>query len=250
MELWLAGIKIDVETPSLEQLRPYMEAYRPPADADQPPEFKVSVTQKDIDDYREVMENALKDGDRDIAEVSDLECEYAALFKKILERLIEYRIIYLHGSLLAVDGNGYLFMAPSGTGKSTHARLWRETYGDQVKMINDDKPLFKIAEDGSILACGDPWNGKHLLGCNESVPLKAIVKLRRGQENRIEELDQTSAVKLLYLGTLHFKEPHRMKLAMEVIGKIIENVKFYSLQCNMEPEAAMVSYERLVGSDS
>lgn len=50
--------------------------------------------------------------------------------------------------MLEIDGKAYMFSAPSGTGKSTHAKLWRDCFGDRVTMINDDKPLIKFREDG------------------------------------------------------------------------------------------------------
>ena len=181
--------------------------------------------------------------------VSALECEFTALYKKILRQLIEHKVIYLHGSLLAVDGKGYLFMAPSGTGKSTHARLWQERFGERVTVINDDKPLVKVHEDGSIWAYGSPWNGKHRIGCNRSVPLSGIVRLRRGQENVIRKLGEMDAMKLLYMQTLHFEEKHKMELMLQVIGAIMEHVDFYDLRCNMEPEAAEVAYEGIVTHD-
>ncbi len=83
-----------------------------------------------------------------------------------------YDTVLFHGSALAIDGDGYLFTAKSGTGKSTHTRLWRERFGDRVVMINDDKPLLHI-DAGSVIAYGTPWNGKHRLGTNASVPLRA-----------------------------------------------------------------------------
>ena len=83
-----------------------------------------------------------------------------------------------------MDGAAYLFTAPSGTGKSTHTRLWREVFGDRVWMINDDKPMLRISEN-LVTAYGTPWNGKHHISRNASAPLKAIVQLNRGKENII-----------------------------------------------------------------
>ena len=99
--------------------------------------------------------------------------------------MISYDTILFHGSVIAVDGIGYLFTAKSGTGKSTHTRLWREYFGDRAAMVNDDKPLLKIT-DSSVIAYGTPYNGKHRLGTNISVPLKAICILTRAADNHIE----------------------------------------------------------------
>ena len=91
---------------------------------------------------------------------------------RIADKVI-YDTILFHGSAVAVDGIGYLFTAKSGTGKSTHTRLWRELFGERAVMLNDDKPLIKVSENG-IIVYGTPWDGKHRLSTNTFVPLKGI----------------------------------------------------------------------------
>ena len=99
--------------------------------------------------------------------------ETLAVYRKIAEKMIDYDTILFHGSVIAVDGIGYLFTAKSGTGKSTHTRLWRELFGERAVMVNDDKPLIKVSENG-IIVYGTPWDGKHRLSTNTFVPLKGI----------------------------------------------------------------------------
>lgn len=81
--------------------------------------------------------------------------ELLAIYRKIAEYLIDDATILFHGSVVAVDNEAYLFAASSGTGKSTHTRLWRELFGEQAVMINDDKPLLKITDSG-VLVYGTP----------------------------------------------------------------------------------------------
>ena len=95
------------------------------------------------------------------------------------------------------DGFGYLFTAKSGTGKSTHARLCREIFGDGAVMVNDDKPLLRITKDG-VIAYGTPWDGKHRLSTNTSVPLKGICILERATENHIIRLDTKEQIRSAY----------------------------------------------------
>jgi len=152
----------------------------------------------------------------------------------------------MHGSAVALNGQGYLFTAPSGTGKSTHTKLWRVQFGDEVCMINDDKPLLRFTED-EIYLCGSPWNGKHGLGSAVEVPLCGIVRLRRGETNEIEPMSQAAAVKELYLRTYRFKDREKMQIVMELIGRIVEKVPCYSLRCNMKPEAAEVARRGVTG---
>ena len=77
--------------------------------------------------------------------------ETLAVCRKIAERMPEYDTFLFHGSCIAVDGVGYLFTAKSGTGKSTHTRLWRELLDNRATMVNDDKPLIRIADDGLVI---------------------------------------------------------------------------------------------------
>ena len=110
------------------------------------------------------------------------------------KRLLDYNVLLLHGSALCMDGEAYIFTAPSGTGKSTHVRYWRETFGDRVWMINDDKPMIRM-ENGKATVYGTPWDGKHHLSRNASAPLKAVVWLKRDKENHIERLQIAADVK-------------------------------------------------------
>ena len=90
--------------------------------------------------------------------------ETLAVYRKICERLVDKEIILVHSSVLMVDGEAVMFLAPSGTGKSTHTRLWRQVYGDRVTMINDDKPLVSVRTDERgvhVNVYGTPWCGKH-----------------------------------------------------------------------------------------
>ena len=110
--------------------------------------------------------------------------ETLAVYRKIADQMLSYDTLLFHGSVVAVDETGYLFTAKSGTGKSPHARLWREYLGERAVMVNDDKPLLQITKNG-VIAYGTPWDGKHHLSSNIAVPLKAICILTRASENHI-----------------------------------------------------------------
>ena len=101
--------------------------------------------------------------------------------KKILDR----NCVLFHCSAVAVDGKAYLFTAASGTGKSTHTRMWRQHFGGRAVMVNDDKPILRIKDDG-IYVCGTPWCGKHGLQTNVEVPVQGICILGGGEKNMIK----------------------------------------------------------------
>lgn len=178
------------------------------------------------------------------ANVSELET--LALYRRLAEAFIDYGIILFHGSAIAVDGKAFLFTAKSGTGKSTHTRLWREHFGDAAVMVNDDKPLIEI-KDREVIIHGTPWNGKHRLGNNISVPLSSICILERGEKNVIEKVDSRNAFPKIFSQTYRNKDAIFMKKTLILIEKMLNNVNIYRLKCNMDPEAAIVSYNGMKG---
>lgn len=168
--------------------------------------------------------------------------EVQAVQRQVAEVLLNYDTILFHSSALAMDGQGYLFTALSGTGKSTHSRLWREYFGDRVTMINDDKPFIRIGETESRVY-GSPWDGKHHLSTNMSVPIKAICILERDTVNHIEPISADDAFAILYQQTYRSKDPAKLVKTIDLLTRMSSQVKLYRLGCNMEPDAARVSYE-------
>lgn len=177
---------------------------------------------------------------------SDGFLESLAVSRKIAEAVPFRDTFLMHGSCVAVDGEAYLFTAKSGTGKSTHTRLWRELFGDRAIMVNDDKPLIRVS-DGVATAFGTPWNGKHHLGSNVAVPLKAICILERAEQNRIREISAAEAYPMLLQQIYRPLDVEAMKRTLMLIDRLFTSVRFFRLGCNMDPEAARVSYEAMKG---
>lgn len=208
------------------------------------PDFSVEITCDDIMLERE------KCAREDLAEglpirtMTDAQLEATAIQRKIAEKLFDHDTLVFHGSVIAVDGEAYLFTAKSGTGKSTHTALWRSIFSDRAVMINDDKPFLQIKQD-RVLAFGSPWNGKHGLGTNISAPLKAICILERGMENRIREIPAKETLFMLLQQSNRPMDKSKMPIFMELLDRLSQRVRFYRMQCNMDPEAAMMSYEAM-----
>lgn len=205
-------------------------------------ELVIEICQGDIDFERE--KSAREDAFEGIPtrHFSDAYLETLAVYRKLVTALLDRNILLFHGSALAVDGEAYIFTAKSGTGKSTHARLWRETFGDRVTMVNDDKPLIRV-ENGQAVVYGTPWDGKHRLSTNISLPVKAICILERSETNQISPITGMQGLTMLFQQTYRPEEEASMQKTMELISEMSMAVKLYRLGCNMEPEAATVSYE-------
>ena len=208
---------------------------------DEPADYSVTTKQADIDYERE--KSAREDEIEGIPtrQFSDSYLEELAVYRKIAEQMIDFDTILFHGSVVAVDGVGYLFTAKSGTGKSTHTSLWREYFGERAVMVNDDKPLLHIAD--TVTAYGTPYNGKHRLGTNTSVPLKAICILTRSAENRIEAVTREQAYTMLLQQVYRPADMLKMAKTLELVDRLADSVKLYKLGCNMDISAAQVAFE-------
>lgn len=208
------------------------------------PAFSVTVTPEDIAFEREKSIREDQVEGKPVREFTDAYLETIAVQRKITEGLFSHGTLLFHGSVVAVDGVGYLFTAKSGTGKSTHTRFWREVFGDRAVMVNDDKPFLRIDQDG-VQVYGSPWNGKHGLGSNICVPLKAICVLERGEENHIQKISAKDAVFMLLQQSNRPMQPRLMPKYLELVDALSARVAFYRMQCNMDPAAAKIAYEAM-----
>lgn len=162
--------------------------------------------------------------------------------RKVTEYLFDHNVLLFHGSAIAVDGQTYLFIAKSGTGKSTHTALWRQLFGDRAVMVNDDKPFLAISNAG-VQVIGSPWNGVHRQGNNITLPLKAICILERSETNKIQKISfRESLFMLLQQSKCPTNDQNKY---MELIETLAQTVPFYRLKCNMDIEAAQVAYEAM-----
>ena len=205
-------------------------------ETDGPVDFTIDTNQKDIDFER---------SRADHPGYSDAYLETLAVYRKIAEKMPEYDTFLFHGSAVAVDEEAYIFTAKSGTGKSTHARLWREMLGDRAVMVNDDKPLIRVHPDGTAAVYGTPWDGKHHQSSNIAVPVRAICILERAKENGIREITKTEALPMLLQQAYRPVDPAALEKTLTLIDRL--NVKLFRLSCNMERSAAELAYNTMKG---
>lgn len=170
-------------------------------------------------------------------------CENICLYRAIAERLPELERFVFHGAAVEVYGEGYVFAAPSGVGKSTHVGLWRECFGDLVRIINGDKPIISVSEE--VLVHGTPWSGKEGWNCNASAPLRAICFIERSETNEIKKLRSTECFDLLMKQIYVPKNGDSMLKTLELVDTLSKKVDFYLLKCNTTKEAARVAFEAM-----
>lgn len=169
-------------------------------------------------------------------------CESTCLHREIVKGLVKYGLILMHSAVVAVDGEAYVFMAKSGVGKSTHIRLWMEAFGERVVVVNGDKPMFSFAGD-RLMAHGSPWRGKEGLGVRLSLPVKAICLLERGNVNTIVPASEKEVLSRIFHQVLLPVNTADLATFMGIVNRILREIPFFKLQCNMDMEAALVAYE-------
>ena len=172
--------------------------------------------------------------------------ESNCLQRQICRALLDYDGFLLHASALALDEEAYLFTAPSGTGKSTHAALWRQRFAERVSMLNDDKPVLRL-QNGRFVVYGTPWGGKHQLQSNDKAPLRAVSLLRQSSQNSIRRLEQSRLLPILLNQTLRPSETQAMQHLLDLLQYFTDTIPIYELNCTISAEAVELAYGAMKG---
>ena len=179
--------------------------------------------------------------------LSDEDCEYLCTGKSFYTQLLRFDGMLLHASAVVVDGRAYLFSAPCGTGKSTHTGLWLKEFGQRAYILNDDKPALRLV-DGAWYACGTPWSGKHDISRNRRVPVAGICFLHQAAENTIERFSGLKAIFSLLEQTARPAGAEPREKLMALLDRLLTDVPVWKMGCNMDPEAARVSFGAMSGA--
>lgn len=207
------------------------------AEAMEEPVFCVRATDEEI---QAEIDGGLEYGNYTVKQTA----ENVALYRKICDEMADRQTALFHCSAIEVDGRAYLFGAPSGTGKSTHVRLWKERFGERAVVINDDKPLVRFQED-AIFVWGTPWCGKHGINTNKKSPVKGICFLEQGKENHIARLNPIDSY-IRILRQIYFpKDEKKRTEVFRMAKRLAEQVPAYLLTCDISQEAVSVSYGAL-----
>ena len=160
---------------------------------------------------------------------------------------LPYDTIAIHSSCIVYKNKAYLFLGESGTGKSTHTRLWRENIEGAV-LLNDDSPMIRV-EEGKVWAYGSPWSGKTPCYKQERYELAGCVRLSQAPYNKIKKLSVLQAY-----GAIHPSCPPEFAYdsvlydgVSSFIGKMLSQVPFYHLVCLPDADAARLSCTTITG---
>lgn len=155
---------------------------------------------------------------------------------------VEHDAIAIHSSTIVYRDSAVLFLGESGTGKSTHTRLWRENI-EGVRLLNDDSPIIRHIAGQKPIAYGSPWSGKTPCYKDERYPIRAICRLSQAPYNRIRRLSAMEAIgALLPSCPPAFAYDSALQDAIcTILSRIISSVAVYHLECLPDAEAARLS---------
>lgn len=172
--------------------------------------------------------------------------ETLVALRKLSEVFPAHQRFLMHGACIKYNEKAYIFTAPSGTGKSTHIRLWRKYLGDDVDIVNGDKPFLSV-EDSQVLVYGTPWAGKERWQKNHHAPLHGICLLCRGEENRIHKIEPAEGLPFLLKQIYIPEDAAAAGLTLELLDGMLKNVPVYVLECNISEDAVQCSFEAMTG---
>ncbi len=204
------------------------------------PLFKIAITQEEIERDHELILKELGQ-DHDYGYLEGLEA-----YRRICIKALEYGAMFLHSACIAVDGEAYCFTADSGTGKSTHIKLWKQLFGDRAVIVNGDKPLIR-KKDGRYYVYGTPWCGKEGWNVNMGAPIKALCLVERSETNRISPMDGFNVIYTIIQQTIRPKTEKELDSVLDIMDGLLSAVPMYRLGCNMDIQAAVVAYEGMSG---
>ncbi len=231
-------IKLAKLTVSVRCIYPETKEFCKDYISDGAPDIEVNITP----------EHNLAEQNLSLEKVSLKLAEQLAVYRQIAERLPYFKSAVFHGAVISYNGRAIMFTAPSGTGKTTHIRLWKKFLGSKVGIVNGDKPIISF-DGGSPSAFGTPWSGKEGWQKNVSAPLSAICIIRQAKENKIQRLEVGEALgsimKQIYLP----KNSEALNLTLDLLDKLLLSTPIYLLDCDISEQAVKTSFEALTNEE-
>lgn len=152
-----------------------------------------------------------------------------------------HNILMMHSSVIKRNGYGYLFLGKSGTGKSTHSRLWLENIPG-CELLNDDNPAVRLMDDGTVRVYGTPWSGKTPCYRQEWAEVGGFLRLHQAPHNVIKTMAplESFANILSSCSSMVWDEASYNGIC-NTITSICNRVQSYDLECLPNAEAAQMS---------
>ncbi len=205
-------------------------------DQDSPVDITAIVTKEEFEEEKAQSPN-----------FSDGYIENICLYRSICLQMPTFGRILMHSSILEYNGKAYAFLGRSGTGKSTHSKLWLK-HIPNVKVVNGDKPILAISKD-KFIAYGTPWQGKEGWGTKTQAPLCGLCFLEQAKVNSIRPLSKKELTSRLFTQLLLPDTEEGATATLELADQLIEKTPAFLLGCDISEEAVQKSFEALTGKN-
>ena len=148
-----------------------------------------------------------------------------------------------HASYICWKDRGILFTAPSGTGKSTQAELWRTLRGAEI--INGDRAALRVTDAGAVVE-GIPFSGSSPDCKNQSLPLAAIVYLKQAPRTTIGKLQGAEAFRRIWEGvSVNTWDKKDVSMVADTVMQVVQKVPMFLLSCTPDETAVIALEEAL-----
>ena len=174
--------------------------------------------------------------------------EALALYRRFCHHLPAHGGFFLHAGFFTYRDCGIAVIAPSGVGKSTHLSLWRALYGDDVRVINGDKPLVRRTEDGRFLGYGAPLSGKEKW-CEPTAaaPITHLLFLSRGESDTVKPMATAEAFPLLYGAALSPASDSELACLLPLLSELLKSVCVMHAELTPQETAALAVNRAIFG---
>ena len=164
-------------------------------------------------------------------------------FVNLSEFLIKYNAMIIHSSFIKYEDFGIVFSAPSGTGKSTQAELWKKYY--HADILNGDRTVIRLMKD-DYMGYGSPYAGSSQIYRNESAKIKAIIVLRQAKHNKLRRLFGKEAF-LCILSEMSISQIDKNIIDKQSnwIMSLLKTVPVYLLECLPDYGAVKLVHDEL-----
>lgn len=203
--------------------------------SEQTPCFSVSVTEAEIAAEISAAETP----------VGEAYAESVCVYRKIAELLPRFHRFVMHGAAITYQQDAYVFTAPSGTGKSTHIKLWYKYLKSDVGIVNGDKPVVTV--DGGVTVCGTPWAGKEGWQSNRTAPVRAICILKQAKTNTITKVKAEAHLTMLLNQVYLPKDGEALASTLRMLNTLFQKVPVYILECDISEDAVKTAFTALTG---
>lgn len=173
--------------------------------------------------------------------------ELFELASAVSNKLLSFNRVIFHGVAFLWHEKAWILTAPSGTGKTTQYALWKKLYGEEIELINGDKPILSVNDDGRIYVYSSPWCGKERMHQLLKAPLGGMILLKRAMQNNISCLEKGEAVIPIYKQFLYCPDEDSTALKVcELEEKLLDSCRVWLLENRGNEASAEMTHDCLL----